>query len=73
MRTRMTNKVIKALLLFALGLVIYGVIAPFANAQTIVAKCCPYHEVREGKVYSIKVDHTGKYHYIYFGERITEK
>ena len=68
MRTRMTNKVIKALLLLALGLVIYGVIAPFANAEIIMTRCCPYHEVRQGKVYSIKKDYIGKYHYIYFGE-----
>ena len=64
----MMSKIIKALLLFALGLIIYGVIAPFANAETIMTRCCPYHEVRQGKVYSIKVDHAGKYHYIYFGE-----
>jgi hypothetical protein len=51
-----------------LGLVIYGIIAPFANAETIMTRCCPYHDVREGKVYSIKKDYTGKYHYIYFGE-----
>jgi len=61
------SKIIKALLLLALGLIIYGIITPFANAETIITRCCPYHDVREGKVYSIKIDNSGKYHYIYFG------
>lgn len=64
----MSEMIIKFLLFFSLMLVMYGVIAPLARAEDIHTRCCPQHEVRQGRLYSIQKDYTGKYHYIYFGE-----
>ena len=64
----MSEMIVKFLLFCSLMLVMYGVIAPFARADQITTRCCPLHEVRENKIYSIKVDNSGKYHFIYFGE-----
>lgn len=64
----MSEMIIKFLLFCSLMLVMYGVIAPLARADEITTRCCPFHEVRQGRLYSIQKDYTGKYHYIYFGE-----